>query len=44
MKTCKKMGIKTVAIYSEADAHSLHVQMADEAYCVVLKRLALFLD
>ena len=34
MKTAKRMGIKTVAIYSEADAHALHVQSADEAYCV----------
>jgi len=34
MKTAKKMGIKTVAIYSEADANALHVQSADEAYCV----------
>ncbi|KAI8809130.1 carbamoyl-phosphate synthase L chain, ATP binding domain-containing protein [Cladochytrium replicatum] len=31
MKTAKKMGIKTVAIYSDADANSMHVQMADEA-------------
>ncbi|KAJ3332907.1 hypothetical protein HDU76_012644 [Blyttiomyces sp. JEL0837] len=31
IKTAKKMGIKTVAIYSDADAHSLHVRMADEA-------------
>lgn len=31
IKTAKKMGIKTVAVYSEADANSLHVQMADEA-------------
>ncbi|MAM62707.1 acetyl/propionyl/methylcrotonyl-CoA carboxylase subunit alpha [Maritimibacter sp. UBA3975] len=31
MKTAKKMGIKTVAIYSDADRHALHVQMADEA-------------
>ena len=29
------MGIKTVAIYSEADSHALHVEMADEAVCVV---------
>lgn len=28
------MGIKTVAIFSEADANALHVRMADEAYCV----------
>eukprot|EP00127_Corallochytrium_limacisporum_P002310 Clim_evm98s109 gene=Clim_evmTU98s109 len=34
MRTCKKFGIKTVAIYSEADRHSMHVKMADEAYCV----------
>ncbi|PCJ65688.1 MAG: acetyl-CoA carboxylase biotin carboxylase subunit [Bacteroidetes bacterium] len=34
IKTCQKMGIATVAIYSEADRDSLHVQMADEAYCV----------
>ena len=31
IKTAKKMGIKTIAIYSEADTNSLHVQMADEA-------------
>ncbi|KAJ3113278.1 hypothetical protein HDU96_003582 [Phlyctochytrium bullatum] len=35
IKTAKKMGIKTVAIYSEADANSLHVRMADEAVLVV---------
>jgi propionyl-CoA carboxylase alpha chain len=31
IKTAKRMGINTIAIYSEADANSLHVQMADEA-------------
>jgi propionyl-CoA carboxylase alpha chain len=31
IKTCKRMGIKTVAVYSEADADSLAVEMADEA-------------
>ena len=34
IKTAKKMGIKTVAVYSEADAEALHVQMADEAVCI----------
>lgn len=32
MKTCRKMGIKTVAVYSDADATALHTGMADEAY------------
>ncbi|WP_439104343.1 acetyl-CoA carboxylase biotin carboxylase subunit [Celeribacter marinus] len=31
IKTAQKMGIKTVAVYSDADKHALHVQMADEA-------------
>ena len=35
IRTAKKMGIKTVAIHSDADAHSLHVRMADEAVNVV---------
>ncbi|XP_051016947.1 propionyl-CoA carboxylase alpha chain, mitochondrial isoform X1 [Acomys russatus] len=34
IKTCKKMGIKTVAIHSDVDAGSVHVKMADEAVCV----------
>jgi len=32
IKTCKKMGIKTVAVYSDADIHSMFVKEADEAY------------
>ncbi|MBU3606772.1 acetyl-CoA carboxylase biotin carboxylase subunit [Polynucleobacter sp. MWH-Creno-3A4] len=36
MKTAKKMGIKTVAVYSEADKEARHVQMADEAVCIGL--------
>tara|TARA_B100000686_G_C16806808_1_gene991727 strand:+ start:455 stop:1789 length:1335 start_codon:yes stop_codon:yes gene_type:complete len=34
IRTCKEMGIKTVAIYSTADSESLHVRFADEAVCV----------
>lgn len=34
MCACKELGIRTVAIYSEADRHSLHVRFADEAICI----------
>ena len=34
MKTIRKMGIKSVAVYSEADRKSLHVAYADEAVCL----------
>jgi len=34
IRTCKEMGIKTVAIYSTADKDSLHVRFADEAVCI----------
>ncbi len=34
IRTCKEMGIQTVAIYSSADADSLHVKFADEAVCI----------
>ncbi|MFR5149517.1 MAG: biotin carboxylase N-terminal domain-containing protein [Ruminococcus sp.] len=34
IKVCKEMGIKSVAIYSEADKDALHTKMADEAICI----------
>jgi acetyl-CoA carboxylase biotin carboxylase subunit len=34
IRACKELGIKTVAIYSEADRYSLHVRFADEAICI----------
>ncbi|MGY8933580.1 MAG: acetyl-CoA carboxylase biotin carboxylase subunit [Flavobacteriales bacterium] len=34
IRTCKEMGIKSVAVYSTADAESLHVRFADEAVCI----------
>ena len=34
IRACKELGIKTLAVYSEADADSIHVQLADEAICI----------
>jgi acetyl-CoA carboxylase biotin carboxylase subunit len=34
IRACKELGIQSVAIYSEPDIHSLHVQLADEAICI----------
>ncbi|HTX14788.1 MAG TPA: acetyl-CoA carboxylase biotin carboxylase subunit [Candidatus Baltobacteraceae bacterium] len=34
LAACKELGIQTVAVYSEADRHSLHVRFADEAVCI----------
>jgi len=34
IRACKELNVRTVAVYSEADASSMHVQMADEAICI----------
>ena len=34
IRACKEMGVRTVAVYSTADAGALHVNLADEAYCI----------
>ena len=34
IRTCRELGIRTVAVFSEADRSALHVAMADEAYCI----------
>ncbi|MDO4829913.1 MAG: biotin carboxylase N-terminal domain-containing protein, partial [Clostridia bacterium] len=40
IRACREMGIATVAIYSEADKNAMHVQLADESYCVGGSRVA----
>ena len=34
IRACREMGIKTVAVYSQCDANSLHVRFADESVCI----------
>ena len=34
IRACKEMGVATVAVYSQADKHALHVALADESYCI----------
>ena len=40
IRTCKELGIKTVAVYSEVDEHALHVRYADEEVCIGPARAA----
>jgi urea carboxylase len=40
IRTLRRMGVKSVAVYSEADAHALHVRQADEAVCIGESRAA----
>ena len=40
IRACREMGISTVAIYSKADKDAMHVQLADESYCVGGNRVA----
>jgi acetyl-CoA carboxylase biotin carboxylase subunit len=38
IRACREMGIKTVAVYSQADADALHTQLADESICIGKKQ------
>ncbi|MGM0633962.1 MAG: acetyl-CoA carboxylase biotin carboxylase subunit [Pseudomonadota bacterium] len=44
VRACQEMGVKAVAIYSEADQYSLHVKKADEAYCISRDPLSGYLN
>jgi acetyl/propionyl-CoA carboxylase alpha subunit len=44
MRTAQKLGIKTVAVYSDIESNAVHVRMADEAICIVSSGLCLSRD
>ncbi|MDZ4153138.1 biotin carboxylase N-terminal domain-containing protein, partial [Methylicorpusculum sp.] len=44
IRACAEMGIRSVAIYSEADRFALHVKKADESYCIGSEPLAGYLN
>jgi pyruvate carboxylase subunit A len=44
IRACAEMGIRSAAIYADADRHSLHVKKADEAYCLGNDPLAGYLN
>ncbi|MDP1548920.1 MAG: biotin carboxylase N-terminal domain-containing protein, partial [Nitrosomonas sp.] len=44
IRTCAEMGIRSVAIYSEADRFALHVKKADESYCIGSEAMACYLN
>ena len=44
VRACAEMGVRSVAVYAEADRHALHVKRADEAHCIGDEPLAAYLN